>query len=85
MIRKHTCILNSPLGYEYKCVFIFNYANVSIKNKISGTFYIGNPKTKIDEACVTISVFFPSNNISQWQNGIYHLNQFQCIHFVQTN
>jgi hypothetical protein len=61
MIKKITTILNSPLGYKYKCVFIYNYID-TLDNKINGTFYIGNPKTKLDEACVTISVFFPSDN-----------------------
>lgn len=61
MIKRVTFILNSPSGYSYKCVFIYNYIT-STENKINGTFYIGNPKTKIDEACVTISVFFPSLN-----------------------
>jgi hypothetical protein len=61
MIKKYTFILNSPLGYKYKCVFICNYIG-TIDNKINGTFYIGNPKTKVEEACVTITVFFPSDN-----------------------
>lgn len=61
MIKKYTFILNSPLGYKYKCVFVCNYIG-SIDNKINGTFYIGNPKTKAEEACVTITVFFPSYN-----------------------
>jgi len=64
MIKKITTILNSPLGYKYKCVFIYNYID-TLNNKINGTFYIGNPNRKaikLDEACVTISVFFPSDN-----------------------
>jgi hypothetical protein len=61
MIKKITTILNSPLGYKYKCVFIYNYSG-DMHNKINGTFYIGNPKTKVEDACVTISVFFPSTN-----------------------
>lgn len=61
MFKKITTILNSPLGYKYKCVFIYNYIKHQ-SNKINGTFYIGNPKTKVEEACVTISVFFPSDN-----------------------
>lgn len=73
MIKKITTILNSPLGHKYKCVFICNYID-RLDNKINGTFYIGkalpkahpqgNPKrkAKLDEACVTISVFFPSDN-----------------------
>jgi hypothetical protein len=61
MIKKFTIILNSPLGYKYKCVFIYNYID-TVTNKINGTFYIGNPKTKPEDACITISVFFPSNN-----------------------
>lgn len=64
MIKKITTILNSPLGYKYKCLFIYNYID-SLDNKINGTFYIGNPHRKaikLDEAYVTISVFFPSDN-----------------------
>lgn len=61
MIKKITTILNSPLGYKYKCVFIYNYIN-TVDNKINGTFYIGNPKTNMEEACITISIFFPLNN-----------------------
>jgi hypothetical protein len=74
MIKKITTILNSPLGYKYKCVFIYNYIDI-LDNKINGTFYIGkalpkarpqgNPNRKaikLDEAYVTISVFFPSDN-----------------------
>lgn len=61
MIKKITSILTSPLGYKYKCVFIFNYIG-SLDNKINGTFYIGDPKTTVDEACVTISVFFPAKD-----------------------
>jgi len=61
MIKKIITILNSPLGYKYKCVFIYNYID-TVNNKINGTFYIGNPKTKSEEACVTISIIFPSNN-----------------------
>ena len=63
MIKKITTILNSPLGFKYKCVFIYNYKNINgVDTPINGTFYIGNPKTKIDEACVTISVFYPNND-----------------------
>lgn len=61
MIKKITTILNSPLGYKYKCVFIYNYIDTT-DNPINGTFYIGDPKTKPEEACVTISVFYPSND-----------------------
>ena len=70
MIKKIITILNSPLGYKYKCLFIYNYID-SLDNKINGTFYIGKalPKAspqgnpiKLDEACVIISVFFPSDN-----------------------
>jgi hypothetical protein len=61
MIRKITTILNSPLGYKYKSVFIYNYIDTP-DNIISGTFYIGDPKTKPEEACVTISVFYPSKD-----------------------
>ena len=73
MIKKITTILNSPLGHKYKCVFICNYID-TLDNKINGTFYIGkalpkahpqgdpNRKAKLDEACITISVFFPSDN-----------------------
>lgn len=61
MIKKITSILHSPLQYTYKCAFIYKYID-NINNKTSGTFYIGNPKTKVDEACVTISVFFPNKD-----------------------
>lgn len=64
MIKNITTILNSPLGHKYKCVFIYNYID-TLDNKINGTFYIGNSNRKaikLDEACVTISVFFPSDN-----------------------
>jgi hypothetical protein len=74
MIKKITTILNSPLGHKYKCVFIYNYID-TLDNKINGTFYIGkalpkahpqgNPNRKaikLDDACVTISIFFPSDN-----------------------
>jgi len=61
MYKRITTILNSPLGYKYKCVFIYNYIN-TVDKKINGTFYVGNPKTKVDEACVTISVFFPESS-----------------------
>jgi hypothetical protein len=61
MIKIYTVILNSPFGYKYKCVFIYNYIRET-NNKINGTFYIGNPKTKVEDACITLSVFFPSND-----------------------
>lgn len=54
--KRITTILTSPLGYKYKCVIIYDYVD---DDKINGTFYIGNPKTKVEEACVTISVVFP--------------------------
>ena len=60
MHKKIITILNSPLGYKYKCVFIYNYL-VNPDNKLNGTFYIGNPKTTIDEACITISVYYPQD------------------------
>lgn len=60
MNRRITTYLNSPLGYKYKCVLIYNYVDIP-NNKLNGTFYIGNPKTKAEEACVTISVIFPGN------------------------
>lgn len=50
--------LTSPLGYKYKCVFIYNYIDTH-DNKVNGAFYIGNPKTTPEEAYVTISVIFP--------------------------
>ncbi len=63
MIKKITTILNSPLGFKYKCVIIYNYKNINgIDTLINGSFYIGNPKTTIEEACVTISVFYPGND-----------------------
>jgi hypothetical protein len=61
MIKKITTVLTSPLNYKYKCVFIYNYI-INTNNKINGTFYIGNPKTSVDEACITISVFYPSTD-----------------------
>lgn len=60
MHRKITIILNSPLGYKYKCVFVYNYLT-DPNNKLSGTFYIGHPKTTIDEACITMSVYYPQD------------------------
>ena len=60
MHRKITTILNSPLGYKYKCVFIYNYLT-DPNNKLNGTFYIGHPKTTIHEACITISVYYPQD------------------------
>jgi hypothetical protein len=61
MIKNITTVLTSPLNYKYKCVFIYNYI-INTNNKINGTFYIGNPKTTVDEACITISVFYPSTD-----------------------
>lgn len=64
MIKNIMTILNSLLGYKYKCVFLYNYID-TLDNKINGTFYIGDPNRKaikLDDACVTISVFFPSDN-----------------------
>jgi hypothetical protein len=57
--QKVTATLTSPLGYKYKLVFIYNYTGTN-NNKIieDGTFYIGNPKTRMDEACITISVTY---------------------------
>lgn len=56
--KRITTILMSPLGYKYKCVIIYDYLDTE-SNNFFGTFYIGNPKTKVEEACVTISVVFP--------------------------
>ncbi len=43
--------------------FLYNYKKINgINTSINGTFYIGNPKTNIKEACVTISVFYPNND-----------------------
>ena len=47
MNRRITTYLNSPLGYKYKCVFIYNYIDTP-NNKVNGSFYIGNPKTTLD-------------------------------------
>lgn len=63
MIKKIITMLNSPFGFKYKCIFIYNYKNINnINIPINGTFYIGNPKTTIEEACITISVFYPNND-----------------------
>jgi hypothetical protein len=58
--KKIITYLNSPRGYNYKCVIIYEY-NPITNTKLTGTFYIGNPKTKVDEACITISIVFPDN------------------------
>jgi hypothetical protein len=58
--KKIITYLNSPLGYKYKCAIVYDY-NPITNIKFNGTFYIGNPKTSVNEACVTISVVFPDN------------------------
>lgn len=58
MIKKIATILKSPSDYMYKCVCLFTYTD-TMDNITNATFYIGNPKTTIHEACVTILVFFP--------------------------
>jgi hypothetical protein len=64
MLKKISTQLHSPYGYIYKCVFMYNYIVINGTEKsINGTFYIGNPKTKPDEACITISVFYPSSDL----------------------
>lgn len=56
-----TSVLHSPLGYKYRCSFIYGYVvREGMKMPVSGTFYIGNPKTTREGACITISVFYPS-------------------------
>jgi hypothetical protein len=50
--------LCSHLGYKYKCIIIYEY-DLTTNTKFIGTFYIGHPKTSVEEACVTISVVFP--------------------------
>jgi hypothetical protein len=60
MLKMVSSILLSPLGYKYKCVFVYNYIiKNGNKNIINATFYIGHPKTKPDESCITITIFFP--------------------------
>jgi hypothetical protein len=55
-------MLHSPLGFKYNCVYIYNYiSSDNTQRIINGTFYVGNPKTKPEEACITISVFYPSD------------------------
>jgi hypothetical protein len=55
MHKKITTILNSPLGYKYKCAVIYNFID---DKPFMTSFYIGNPKTAPDEACITISVYY---------------------------
>ena len=55
--QKVTAILNSPLGYKYKLTIMYNYKGENTNKMVEdSTFYIGNPKTKLNEACITISV-----------------------------
>ena len=63
MHKKVTTILNSPLGYKYKCAIIYNFID---DKPFTTSFYIGNPKTTPDEACITISVYYshPENRFA---------------------
>lgn len=63
MHKKVTIILNSPLGYKYKCAIIYNFID---DKPFTTSFYIGNPKTTQDEGCITISVYYshPENRFA---------------------
>jgi hypothetical protein len=56
--KKFITYLNSPCGYKYKCLIIYEYDPITNK-KFTGTFYIEQATTKVTKKCATISVVFP--------------------------
>jgi hypothetical protein len=55
--------ITSPSGYHFKVRFTI-YSTSKDNKKIDGVFYLGNPKTKKEDACVTITIHFPESVIA---------------------
>ena len=69
--------ITSPSGYDFKVRYIIyctdekqNIPSISPHNinntlkdtrRVEGVFYLGNPKTKKEDACLTITVHFPES------------------------
>ena len=64
MEETHHFELESPSGYKFRSLYIIKYIERenSPRRNISGSFYIGHPKTRNPmEACTTITVQYPES------------------------
>ena len=57
-------IMTSPSGYQFRTVYSLHWRNTDQgqRRNLSGTLYVGNPKTNNkEEACTTITVTYPDS------------------------